>query len=161
MPCRGRSHDPVVSVASGGPLIKSYAVVMVRTWRIARTTSDSCSLGYPKQNILDRCIKYGGTAGRGGPVPEPVDATDAEIIQGIVDKMPPEMRKAFEARELGLIDGQRQRHIPNKERARILGVAESTYWYRVNAGHQFISDWLTELFDSLESGANIRVMSAN
>ena len=142
-------------------LVKSYAVVMIRTWRIARTTSDTNALGYPKQNILDRCIKYGGTAGRGGPSPIHEDVTDAEIIQAIVDKMPVEMRTAFEARELGLVNGQRQRHIPNKRRAQILGIAESTYWYRVKSGQEFISNSLSDLFDSLESHANIPVMSSN
>ena len=142
-------------------MIRLSAIVMIRTWRIARTTSDTHALGYPRQNILDRCAKYGGTAGRGGPVPENEDATDAEIIQAIVDKMAPEVRAAFEARELGLVNGQRQRHIPNKRRAQILGIAESTYWHRVRSGQEFIAQQLAELFDSLESHASIGVTSNN
>ena len=116
---------------------------MLRYWKLARLSSASEDIGYPRINILVKALM-----GRGQPQSLPDDAiTDAEIIQTIVEKMPDEMREAFEARHLALIRGRRHRGMRHKDRARILTIPLSTYWYRVSSGHRFIAIWLEEMLD--------------
>ena len=115
---------------------------MIRAWKRARLSSDEHLLGYPSISII---AKFGlARSGRPAPLPEG-ERTDPEIIQGIVDIMPIEMRFCFEAFHLKLIKGTRCRALPHRARAYALGVSERTYRRRVKAGYRFITTWLDEV----------------
>lgn len=121
---------------------------MIRSWKIARLSSDS-ALGYPKVNILAKCALYGG--GVGVPVySESIDASqlqdDADTIQTIVFLMPKERKQAFEAFHLGIIHQERHRELSHKERAIRLGIKNrKTYYNRVDQARDFIIERLDNL----------------
>ena len=131
------------------------ADAMIRCWRIARLSSDTGNLGYPKINILARCHLYGGRIGTvytSSFLPMQAQE-DADRVQDIVKQMSEEMRAVFEARHLALIKGSKYRQIPHVERARALDISKSTYWRRVDAATQYVSDWLG--FDRWDSHGKI------
>ena len=119
----------------------------LRAWKRARLSAGAEALGYPTENILSKAGK-GRVTGRARTPDEP--PTDAELMQTIVIKMPQDMREAFEACHLCLIRGERYRGDPHVERARVLGVPKSTYWYRVDCGKKFVREWLEKMLDNLD-----------
>lgn len=124
------------------------------TWKRARLSAGTDSLGFPRENILEKAGK-----GRSTPPPIPDDEmTDPEIIQAIVDRMDKAMREVFEAYHLMLINGQRCRDLNHKARAKVLRIPERTYRYRRDAGFQFIREWLGTYLDAV---AVRMVVSAN
>ena len=128
----------------------SVVIAMVRAWRRARLSTGMDSLGYPAENILAKA----GMSRSNRPPPLPDGAvTDAEIVQTIVEKMPDEMRSAFESYHLALIRNERCRGIPHKARALMLGISISTYWLRKDAGSSFIAEWLEKILDLSECQA--------
>ena len=130
------------------------ADAMIRSWKIARLSSDS-ALGYPRVNILARCALYGGGVGlpvyRASFLPSERQQ-DADLVQRIVFRMPDEPKAAFEAYHLGLIDGTKARELSHKDRAIKLGIAcRKTYYNRVNQARDFIISSLDYEFDNLHS----------
>ena len=137
------------------------ADAMIRCWRIARLSSDSGNLGYPKINIIARCALYGGGLRASAFTAQfiPMQSQkDADMVQKIVVKMPHEMKVVFEAKHLGLINGKKMRHIPHKQRARALGIGHGTYWRRLDSGTKFVTDWLAYEFDKWDSNCQNRVL---
>ena len=129
---------------------------MIRVWKIARLSSDTGGLDYPSINIIARCAMYGGSLGAATQRVESILASeerqkDAELIQQIVAKMSKEVRAAFEARHLSIFSGRKVKRVAHQERARMLGIAKSTYWKRVSEGTQLIARVLNFEFDSVDS----------
>lgn len=114
---------------------------MIRKWRLARLFALGNILGFASENILEKA----GKGDRGFPeLPDGV-LTEAERVQKVVERMPAEMRSAFEARELGIIRGERDKRMPHKARALILGISYETYRIRNNAAHEFLRRELEEI----------------
>lgn len=125
---------------------------VILIWKIARLSSDSGGLGYPRENILAKCAEYGGSVGRSTRAVVAVMESesrqrDADMVQEVVSSLPDDIRKAFEVRHLCIIDGKRcKRTTPHKERAKMLGISKSTYWARIAVARDMISRWIA--FDS-------------
>ena len=64
---------------------------------------------------------------------------DAEIVPAIVDELADEHRVVLEAYYLGVMRGDVCRHWPHSARARVLGMARSTYLLRRSAARQQIA----------------------
>jgi len=125
----------------------SVVNAMIRVWRIARLSADANSLAFPSISVLGRVVELGPdavAAARGAYRGEPAVQrfTDCERVQGIVERMPPEMKDSFEAYHLGIIRGDSCRGSPHKARALTLGMSYSTYKVRVGAGWRFLQDWI-------------------
>lgn len=119
---------------------------MLRAWKRARLSKDIAGLGLPSVNIIGKVMKFGPTivsSIRGGlflGTPEKSqDEQDAEIVQAIVDELADEHRVLLEAYYLGVIRGDVCRHWPHSARARVLGMARSTYFLRLSAARQQIA----------------------
>ena len=67
---------------------------------------------------------------------------DADVVQRIVNKMPDEMRRVFEAYHLAIIRGQRCAGQPHEWRANVLGIPKSTYFTRVSSGWHYLAERL-------------------
>jgi len=118
------------------PVAESVALAMLRTWRRVRTDVDSGGLNYPTVNILHP------RAGLGAPFEPLQRLADAERVQAIVNDMPANIRRAFEAYYLGLVGGERCRDSRQKARAVLLRISEGTYFRRVAAGRLIVREQL-------------------
>lgn len=116
----------------------SVVDAMIRSWKLARLAKDAGKLGYPRINILHP--EHGV-----GEEDDTPDDTDAEIVQRIVEGMPGEIRRVFEAAHLAIINGDSCRGKPHKWRALALGIQqEGIYWARERAGWAIVRGWLAE-----------------
>jgi hypothetical protein len=123
----------------------------IETWRRARLGSEAHVFGWPPESLLWRIVDLGlqaiaslRCAVRMSTVPQtmiPVEM-DAVRVQAIVDRMPDEMRAAFEAYHLGIVRGDSCRDKPHKYRANLLAISESTYYRRKDAGREFVGRYL-------------------
>lgn len=129
---------------AGSLISESSVSVMIRSWRRARLSPGTESLGYPTENILEKAHK-GRSTGR-IPLPEG-ERTDAELVQKAVDIMPDELRWTFEAYHLCLIRGSRHRELPQKMRAMALGLRPTTYFRRKDSAFTFCQKSLTSWLD--------------
>lgn len=119
---------------------------MLRSWRKARLDTGNSALDYPRVNIL---AKVAMGSRRTGSMPDE-QISDAEIFQLAVLRLGDDVRRAFEACHLALIDEKKYNGTPHKYRAQVLGIPRSTYWYRVKIGRRFISDQLDRFLDGLD-----------
>lgn len=110
----------------------------IRAWKYARLSTDGECQGFPKTNVLHP------THGVGTARSMSVSEADAVEIQGIVEKMLPEIRSAFEAYYLGLIRGDTARAWGHKARWLLLGIGKTTYFARKNAGWEFVQRRLSD-----------------
>lgn len=108
----------------------------IRSWRRARR-SYGYIRGYPTVNVLDPTWGVGTAQA----VPD-VSMTDADRVQRIVERMPPEIRTAFEAYHLAIVRGESCKEHGHKFRWTILAIPERTYFARVAAGRRIIAQWL-------------------
>ena len=123
----------------------------ITTWRRARLASEWHALGWPPESLLGRIVDLGlqvlaslRATIRMTTTPQlmmPVEI-DAIYVQSIIEKMPKEMRAAFEAYHLGIVRGDNCRDKPHKYRATLLAIAEKTYYRRRDAGREFIWQYL-------------------
>lgn len=121
---------------------------MIRTWRLARLSSDSGALGLARDTIVKLAADPSGTRpGRTGTEAAADKLTDAERVQAIVDRMPEQYRDTFEAYHLGIIRGESCRALPHAARAPTLGISRKTYYRRERWGWGFVRDWLRVAFD--------------
>lgn len=121
---------------------------MIRSWKKTRLSRGADSLGWPPTSIIGKVVELGpdAVAGSRGMRPRPVDdasITDAERVQHLVTQMPNDVRAVFEAYHLAQIGSKRFPGEPHKRRAHRLGMAYSTYKYRVNSGWHFLHRYLT------------------
>ncbi len=107
---------------------------MIRAWKRARLSRDCSQLDYPKINILHPKHGIGED--------EVIEDSDAEFVQGIVDRMPGEIRSSFEAFHLGVINGEFCRRRSHKWRCWVLGIDKKQYKSRRLAGHRIIGEYL-------------------
>lgn len=122
---------------------KSVVDHFIALWRRARLSSDAGSLGLAGDGLLGDVVQKGpdGVAGsRGATPPLSEFVTDADRVQRIVDRMPEEIRTAFEAYHLALIRGERCKNDPHAARALILGISRPTYYRRVEFGWTIVRD---------------------
>jgi hypothetical protein len=112
---------------------------MILAWKRARMHNDTAALGYPRENILAKAGR--GRSLRPPPIPDG-EMTDAELVQKVVDRMPNEMKRVFEAYHLMLVDDSRCRCLPHKIRASALGITPKTYRMRVRKAFEFCRIWL-------------------
>ena len=127
---------------------QTVADAMISSWKRSRLSTVSTYLGFPRLNIL---AKFGmARSGRPPPLPDG-ELTDAEIVQKIVERMPVEIKRAFEARHLAIIAGKRRNGMLHRDRAKILCVPVRTYWYRIECGHRMISEEVVYFLDTLHT----------
>lgn len=127
---------------------------LIRSWKRARLSTDSESLGFPRINIIAKAVEMGGTVISGGKGARPVEAaadclTDAERVQIVVDHMEESDRAAFEAYHLGIIRGDSCRGKPHNYRALILGISKKTYKKRVDRAWRTLERQTIELLDKV------------
>jgi hypothetical protein len=135
----------------GAALRVSDSVVddYIRVWRFARTYMPVRMSAWSSISLLWRLMRFGvdGVAAIRGFRPSThMDYNqiekDAELVQGIVDKMPAEIKTSFEAYHIAVIRDELCRDMPHKARANILGIPASTYFTRVQAGWHYLADRL-------------------
>ena len=119
---------------------------MLRSWRKARLDTGNSALGYPRVNIL---MKARMGSRRTGPMPDE-QVSDAEMFQLAVLRLDKDVRRAFEACHLALVDEQKYSGVPHKMRAQALGIPRSTYWYRVASARKSIRHYLDGFLDGLD-----------
>ena len=116
----------------------------INTWKLARLSKD---LEAAEGGFLGRLVELGPAAILANSFGSRVLSLffssqlekDADVVQHIVDRMPDEMRSAFEAYHLAIIRGERCRDWPHKARARTLGIPPTTYFRRKDAGKAYIA----------------------